>query len=277
MKTMKSIFSVAIVIILVAAFNSCEKNNLSDFEKGVLTSEEISASDGLFDDILEQAEIYEDASTKSGSDLGACEPTVTITYPEQTQFPRVVTIDFGTEGCTGFNEVVRKGKIIITVSSPFMETGSTRTITFENFSVNDFKVEGTKTVVFNGFNEAQNPTWSVEIIGQITSPEGKIIVHNASRTREWVEGYDTPRNFLDDVFSISGTASGINARGNNYSSEIASPLVKARNCRWIQAGIINIMCNDKNISIDFGNGTCDNKAIVTINGEEREIQLGRRF
>jgi hypothetical protein len=274
---MKSIISMAVVIMFIAAFNSCEKNDLSEFDKGVLTSEEISASDGLFDDILEQAELYEDPVTKSGSELATCEPTVTITYPEQTQFPRVVTIDFGTEGCTGFNDVVRKGKIIITVSSPFMETGSTRTITFENFYVNDFKVEGTKTVVYNGFNDVQNPTWSVEISGQITTPEGKIIIHNASRTREWVEGYDTPRSFLDDIFSISGTASGINARGNNYSSEIVSPLVKARSCRWIQQGIVSTVCNDNNISIDFGAGTCDNKAIVSINGEEREIILGRRF
>ncbi|MCK7538796.1 MAG: hypothetical protein MZV63_51555 [Marinilabiliales bacterium] len=50
------------------------------------------------------------------------------------------------QAVTGLNDVVRSGKIIITLSAPRREVGSVRTLTFQNYYVNGAKVEGTKTV-----------------------------------------------------------------------------------------------------------------------------------
>jgi len=272
MKTIRisSIFILFAVFTLI--FTSCEKDQITNTEDAITTTEETSAAEGMFDDAFDQVEMYEnDDANKSIPDY--CIPTITITYPEGTPYPRVVTIDFGEEGCEGKYGAIRKGKIIVTVTGFFLETGSKRIVEFDGYSVNDYQIEGTKTVTNLGKNESGNWVRKIEVDGQVTTPAGKIITRVSTREREWVEGADTPFYFWDDVFSITGTASGVNSKGVAYEAEITSPLIKARNCRWVQEGVLSIVTDEHTIIIDFGDGTCDNVAIATVDGEEREIKF----
>jgi hypothetical protein len=56
-------------------------------------------------------------------------------------------------------------------------------------------------------------------------------------------------------------------------AEVAEPLVKAFTCRWISKGVLRIKLNDTVGLLNFGNGTCDNEARLTVNGETRTIKL----
>jgi hypothetical protein len=51
-------------------------------------------------------------------------------------------------------------------------------------------------------------------------------------------------------------------------------LVKKGDCKWIVSGQFEIVPEGLSArSVDFGDGTCDNKAKVTINGNVFEIVM----
>ena len=86
----------------------------------------------------------------------------------------------------------------------------------------------------------------------------------------------------DDIFRIEGSAHGRVQRGNlivRWESNILEPLIKRFNCRWIVRGKIRTVRVNTNASspwvavLDFGNGICDNLAMITINGVSRQITL----
>ena len=88
---------------------------------------------------------------------------------------------------------------------------------------------------------------------------------------------DTTLMLADDVYQISGTGSGVRANGNTYSTLILTPLVRkmAQGCRrHFVSGQLRISPgNHPDRVIDYGIGTCDNLATVTINGNTYPIQL----
>ena len=270
----KNIISSIFILLAIFIFSSCEKDQITNTEDAITTTEEASAAEGVFDDAFDQAEIYENNGVNKSITEDYCIPIIEIAYPEDRPYPRVVTIDFGEDGCEGRNGAIRKGVIIVTVTGFFLETGSQRIVTFDGFSVNDYQVEGTKTVTNMGQNEAGNWVRKIVIDGSVTTPENKIITRVSTGEIEWIEGTDTPFLFWDDIFSTTGTASGVNSKGVAYQSEITSPLIKARNCRWVQEGILTIVSAENSVIIDYGDGTtCDNVATATVNGEEKEIKF----
>jgi hypothetical protein len=142
--------------------------------------------------------------------------------------------------------------------------------------VNDYKVEGTTTIVNHGRNDAGNLTFSVNVSSIITDTTGKHLTYTSARTREWVAGESTDdiSEWTDDVYSITGTASGTAFDGTEFTSVIKNPLIVALNCRWIEGGTIEFTPSDKiKRTIDFGNGDCDNKITVSVAGFKIDLQL----
>ena len=273
MKTLKISSVLVFFILFIFTFTSCENDdNITNTEDAVKTTEDAALAEAMFDDAFNQAEVYENSTNKDAS-VDDCYPVITIEYPEGTPFPRVVTIDFGTGDCMTTDSVVRSGKIIVETTAFFLEEGSKRIVTFEEFTVNGYQIDGTHIITNMGENEAGNWVRRIEIDGKVTTPEGQVITRISTRDREWIEGIETPFFFWDDVFSITGNASGVNRDGVAYSSEITIPLIKARNCRWVQEGEITITTEDGTAVINYGDGTCDNVATVTVNGEEQEIKF----
>ncbi len=275
MKIIKISSIFILFVVFTFSFTSCEEDQITSADDAVTTTEEAATAEGLFDDAFDQAEIYENQGTTKSTTEEFCMPTITISYPGLTPYPRMIEIDFGTDGCEGRHGAIRKGKIIVTVTGFFLNRGSKRVVTFDGFSVNDYQVDGTKTVTNMGQNDAGNWVRGIVVDGSVTTPEGDVITRLSTRQIEWIEGagLESMLNFWDDVFSITGTASGVNSKGIAYTSEITSPLIKARNCRWIQEGVISISSGDNTVIIDYGDGTCDNVAIATVNGVEKEIKF----
>ena len=70
-----------------------------------------------------------------------------------------------------------------------------------------------------------------------------------------------------------GSGSGTCHNGNTRTMTITTPLLVDRTCGYITQGVIEMSSEDKSGSIDFGDGTCDDVAVVTRDGESREIDL----
>jgi hypothetical protein len=65
--------------------------------------------------------------------------------------------------------------------------------------------------------------------------------------------------------------------GNVLVKEIETPLRRELSCRFIVSGILNVSRNDATASLDFGDGSCDAKGVLTYpDGTSEEVFL-RRF
>jgi hypothetical protein len=78
---------------------------------------------------------------------------------------------------------------------------------------------------------------------------------------------------MDDIFSITGGGRGENSRGKSWGHEVIEPLIKKFTCRWISKGVLRIRFNNTNGLLNFGDGRCDNKAELAVNGNVRIITL----
>jgi hypothetical protein len=195
--------------------------------------------------------------------------TVTVN-PTGNVFPKTVTIDYGT-GCDEGGKL-KKGKIIAVFSGRFKQAGTTITITFDNFYINGDKIEGTKSIVNNGPNAAGNYSFTVTINHSRIHATGGTSTLTTVKTITWIENSNTSPT--DDEFSITGSLSATTAGGKTYSYTTLEPLVKKVACLYISSGklLINITGRPQ-LTLDYGTGTCDNKATLSANGKTKEITL----
>ncbi len=200
--------------------------------------------------------------------------TVTVDPKGANEFPKTVTFDFGS-GCTGKDGKVRSGKIITVFTGPMRTAGSKATTTFMDYNVDTFMVEGTCTI--ENTSTGNKTAWTVTVTdGKITNTKNSNWVKwNAVHEHAQTEGNSTPYNPLDDVFQITGNSSGSNSNGNSWSTNITQPLIRKFICPWREQGEIKLTRNSGAITavLDYGDGTCDNKATVTINGTIINITL----
>jgi hypothetical protein len=124
-----------------------------------------------------------------------------------------------------------------------------------------------------GRNNNGNLWWDIAVSGQIIKANsGGVVFWNSDRAREWIEGEGQP--WYKWVYLITGTANGTNANGKSYTVNITAPLKVKFNCEWIVSGTLEIQVeNAPLVILDYGNGTCDNIATVTINGQTYTITL----
>ncbi|GMT44171.1 MAG: hypothetical protein IEMM0006_0003 [bacterium] len=273
MKKLK--FALPFLAGIIFFLGSCSKDNTS--APTFTTVQDDAYAESIFDNVTSLTnEAYDLSSTNFKSTEGRVflSDCATVSL-DTTAFPRVLTIDFGDTNCLGNDGRYRRGKILVSFTGRYRKPGTIITTTFDNYYVNDNQVEGTKAVTNNGFNDERHMTWTISVNGVITLANGKgTITWKSQRTREWVKGIDTPHNRGDDVYLITGQASGERANGLKWTRKITNPLRMELACRFIVSGTVEIKPEGKPMrTLDFGDGECDNLATVTVNGKTYTIHL----
>ena len=204
------------------------------------------------------------------SDVSSESVTITVDRPDATTFPKVVTVDYGTTGFTGKRGNVLKGKMIITVSNKMNVPGATRTITFDNFSVNGNSIKGAKVITCNN-----DSSWTVVANDSIIKTDGTVITWNSERTRTRLSDNQTPQIPWDDTYAITGSSNGTNAKGIAYTMTIDStnPLIIEGAFPFFTKGQVTITTEAKTVLVDYGNGTKDALATATCDGKTKTINL----
>ena len=198
-----------------------------------------------------------------GFGFGDC-MTRTVASPEESDYPKTITIEYDGECSSGLNGVVKSGKIIIMLTGHPSDEGSQRIVTFEDFTVNGNIIEGTKTITFDG---SRNYSCKLDK-GKIRTSDGKVIVRESTKTRTLIAGEDT-QDRSDDVYEVTGTILGETTGGLSYKKEIIEPLIVSKSCFWISKGVVETTIGDASSTVDFGDGTCDNLATrIDADGEE---------
>ncbi len=262
-----AIFSFLLVFVIVS---SCNKNTDTTTEESVASDDATAEANFSDESKIVDISAYENGLMKTN---GTC-PAVTI---DTASTPHSMTLDFGTTNCLGVDGKYRRGSIIITWTGRYRQTGTVITHTFNNFYQNDNKIEGTKTVTNMGLNNAGHLYFNVIITNaKITKTTGKIITWNSTRTREWIQGANTP-TVLDDIYNITGSGSGTDGNNNAYTMLITKAINVDFGCQYhITSGTIEITPTGKlTRTIDYGNGNCDDQGTLTVGKQTVVFKIKR--
>jgi hypothetical protein len=271
----KSMFGLVATVFAVFMVTACQKeNNLTENNEQVtITSEDVSDSEA----IMQSSEDQMDMDVEAPPPGGTC-PSISFAAPRGT-YPQTITLNFGTTGCADRHGRTRKGKVIISLSDSLTNLNATKSVSYENYFVDSTKIEGTRAWKNTGRNAAGQPTFTRTATNmKLTFGNGEIATWSASHTVTRTQGYNTPRVFLDDVWSVTGSASGVNRKGKSFSSVIETPVVHTAICPWIVSGKRTVTVENKTRSLDYGygGGDCDREAeLFLANGETRIIRLRR--
>lgn len=254
-------------ITFVIGLNSCKKTGTAeDWE----TTFELSGDQAITDNLTQDAndvfmEVAVDNNIAGNFAPGPVTniiPCASISITPANSFPKTIVIDFGT-ACT-HNGITRSGIINIVLTDSVRKSGSVATMTFSNYYVNLYKVEGTYTWTNTSLPGTVSWTRRTEN-GKITSPNNNYWLHSGLRTVTQTGGVGTA-TILDDVFSINGTHSITNAQGATRDITVLENLQKKTACANIDKGKMKVQGPSHYAIIDFGDGTCDNIATISIDG-----------
>lgn len=241
---------------------------------------EHAAVDAAFDDvsgISDEAASGSLQSYRQHGNLKVLTSCAVVSF-DSLSVPKRITVDFGSSNCLCLDGNYRRGKIYVDFTGMYRDSGSTHTISFDNYFVNDNQITGTKTVTNNGRNGNGHLSYTVGVNGSVSwhsSFGGGTSTMTSTRTRVWTAG-ETTGQWLDDIYMISGSASGTTRKGVNYTMQITDPLKKEIGFRHFTSGVLAFTPGNlatRHIDYSYQNGARDNLARVTVNGITVTINL----
>lgn len=277
-------------IALAVIIAGCEKNSFNEFED--LSDAVTIAEDEVF--ALKSAEatdcdvnaarfgghLFQGKMKISGPHLFFGEnfpdcATVSVeSLEEGKEFPKIITIDYG-EGCTGRAGLEKRGIITLHMTDTILNPGAEYTITFDGMTIGNREVDKTALIKNITPEGAESPviSYEYEMISTVVS-EGSTMemVRNFSESKVWVSGFTTPE-IEDDIFYLSGGGSLTVNGETRFDRQIVEDLLIDRTCMFPLEGVIEISKGEETMTIDYGDGECDNLATVTKGDEVEEIEL----
>ncbi len=268
----------AFLIILLAAF-SC--NNLdSGTEFSAEDTDDMGAEsleESSNDDAEDLAMTALSSESAAGGKMAATDDRFACAVVTRTGTvdAGTVRIDFG-DGCTDKRGRVRRGAIVIVFNGFWKVPGSSWSVSFDNYSVNDVKLDGVR-VVTNITTDTLRRRFQVDLEnGTATWPDGRISRRRLHHIRE----HECDLNNVLIRLIIWGTADGNHRNGRGYQIEILEPLIYSRECHDKGViipvkGVKLIKHGNRQITVDYGDGRCDNiVTLINVNGRTKDIRIG---
>jgi len=251
----------------------------SQVEDEMYTSEVYDEIDDLGDEALDLAESNE-ITLKSASGFGYNRLSECVTVTKVISNDTVLTtIDFGEINCECNDGRMRRGKILMAHYGRYWDGAVSIRFSFENFYVDDNQILGER-VVSQVMNTEVNHQSTISANGSVVLADGSgTITWEAQRVRTIIEGSAT-RTKRDDVIEVTGGSTCTLADGTIITTAIVTPLVRKNETGcflYYVQGIRQTNIGDETqMTIDFGDGECDNLAELTVNGETTIIELKRK-
>jgi hypothetical protein len=255
-------------------FAACEKDETEpdpEFETTFVLSENQAVSESINDDANV---VFFEAAANAGL-IGSRTTQVyqttktlscaTVTVTPQNTFPKTIVVDFG-NGCTSIDGVSRSGKINIVLSDSVYHPGATAVMTFDNYAIFAYKVEG--TITWTNTSTPNGVSWTREIEnGKVIEPMGGYYwMHEGIKYVAQTAGANTPLNFLDDIYSVTGNHTVTNPAGKTRTATITEALIKPITCHNVTKGKIKIQGPNHFAIVDYGENTCDRVITISIDG-----------
>ena len=177
----------------------------------------------------------------------------------------VITVNFGS-GCTDLQGNTRSGKLIFTYSGRRFMPGSTVVTTGDNYIINGIKLEGTRTLTNVTTSTADTPSFNIKLAGgKATFDDLTFATRDSDITSKWIRASSPLEDKL--IIEQGSTANGTTRGGRTYKVDILAQLEFKRACGIAVTGIKKYTIDgDKEITIDYGDGTCDKDFTMTVSG-----------
>lgn len=258
------------VFIMAIFYTSCEESESATGEELVDTFD--LDTESVVEINYEDIDVIAEAGLESVDDSGrlaedALLDCATVTHDEEN---KIITIDYGTEGCTGPYGRTRKGVIIVEYSQRRLIPGAYRQVTLENFYLDSAQIEGIRRIENVSESVEDDVAFEVQLTGgKVTFADGAVATREVDHLRTWLRA----NNPLNDEITVEGEASGIQKDGVAYEVEVIEPMVYKRSCRVsgvfiAVSGIKQFTVGDNVALVDYGDGTCDNEVTITINDNQ---------
>ncbi|MDG1572917.1 hypothetical protein OZ410_11370 [Robiginitalea sp. M366] len=202
------------------------------------------------------AEIYQNGNSASGKSFPAC---YEVTYSD-TGFVAVFNncVLNGTDNANG----------TLTVTYDLQAETASFTAVFEAFFVNDVELNGTRTYTLTT-GGAADITIDVTSDMTVTLPDERVISETGNKTVAFYFG----NTLAESTFTITGSWN-ISMDNNLYSAVVQEPLTGNFGCGYLVSGVLELSKNGLAITVDLGDGTCDDQAMLTYpNGAQEPITL----
>lgn len=261
-----------IASILLMSFLSACKPEGPDGDPDYGTARDNSQAVAAFDDVFTVGEqAMADAGVNKTSDLCAALSLDTAA--------RRLTIDFGS-GCTGPDGRTRAGIIRVDYEGRRFTPSFEATYTFISYTVEGVQVEG--SLIVDGFarNAAGKLTFSYQIVGgKLTFEDETSASYNGDRTWTLAEG-EGSFDPAAIVYEVTGSGTGVTRSGLAYTETILTPLAVKVACLlggevFPVSGVQQIVAaaTGEVLSIDYGDGACDKKGVLTWRGQDYSFNL----
>ncbi|HEY2721273.1 MAG TPA: hypothetical protein VGI82_06095 [Chitinophagaceae bacterium] len=206
--------------------------------------------------------------------------TIATSGPAGSPFPVTITLDFG-GSCSGADGHIRKGKIIINYADRLIHPNAQASLHFQDFSIDSLNIDNSTSFSITNTGTQDKLQFTIDINAKLARLNGNYTEWHSHKVITRTDG-GTTNTPLDDVMQIEGNASGKAQRNGvivAWTAEITDPFIKKFTCRWISQGIIKV--GRANLSpssrwmgvLDYGNGNCDNRATLDLNGTSYQITL----
>lgn len=273
---MKRIILFLFTCLWVVLTGGCHKGEMVSDETDILVNQEVvmenlmAEIDMMVNGVVESMNSPLKSAGMTGIYAGNDCPVIQY---DRSSVPKVIILDYG-NGCKSADGKRRSGKIIIKASS-FENLIASREKTFENFSVDNRKIEGiiSQTVRLDREHHSRIAKVSEDV--SVTFADGSLVSRIALLTREHQLGVLTDRS--DDKVITWGKISVSRADNRQTVKSIAekNPMVFLASCRQIVSGVVAYsQGNVKTWAIDYGQGECDGIAEIHRNGTIKVIRIG---
>ncbi|NDC41477.1 MAG: hypothetical protein EBZ77_08005, partial [Chitinophagia bacterium] len=231
-----------ILLVASVAMSGCSKgdsNKLDDPDDNGGYASDISRMEWAVEDaisIVDAAGYYYNGTyMRTTNSFGNCADVATDTLSS----PHVLTIRFGGTNCTCADGRERRGNIVVEYDGRFSDTMQVKTITFNNYYINNQQLTGEVKMTRVDTIVTGNWYYKVKTDATLITTENKHITWQGSLVRKWLAGFNTGDR-SDNIYSISGSATLTRDNGHVFGCNIQTPLEVRMDCDYIPSGVINV-------------------------------------
>lgn len=266
-----------LTIVCAAVFCiSCEKDEepaqVADFssENAIIAAKADNTIEGTLT-IMENGLSENDGPDRSPINVSFFTACTTITLNDNGDGTGTILLDFG-DGCTLNNGATVTGMILLEYQA-LVNDSRTTTYSFEDFTYNNNGVTGTGRIIRKLTNANGNPESMVNETITVSFPNSTVTATRVGeRIAEWVEGVASG-TWTDNVYHINGNWNTTFSNGFERSGEVTKTLVRELSCIYLVEGVLEVTQDGFTGALDFGDGTCDNQAMLTLNGIDYPLNL----
>lgn len=275
MKTKQcSLGIIALAIAFTGIFSSCKKKKEEKVKDSDTST--VMIQEHISDMVNQMIRIADEAGRPQSNRQNDVSSQARLIY-DTLSAAKTMTVDFNYNVYSrAFDGLSRSGALIISFYGNYRDSLTKVTIRSRYYEANGKNIMGSLTITNKGHNASGHLVYDIDVDMIISLlPNYSSLTVKSKGQREWISGENT-QSRQDDVYAYTGTSSGKSEISGDYHTEIISPLIRkiAPGCLNATSGSVAFTPIGKEIRyINYGNGDCDNLAIITIDNELYIVSL----